>query len=158
MALEAQQPELEGYAKGKKLHEQLEASGAYEKVSNRRGAQLLQAYLPTEASLAAANLTLDKPLKSPSVARQILYRTMRQAFPYLDEQTRQEYGTPEAAIRPRTQANLITAGRRGLAALMEAYHSGNYTGKQWGGKRAGSTGGRREPGPGKTLGRPRKVR
>ena len=140
--------ELEGYAKAKKLHEQLERSGAYEKLKNRRGAQLLRAYLLTQDSLAEANQTLEKPYSSDTSAGAMLTYTMRQAFPLLDEQTRLEYGTPEAALQPRTQAGLIRGGRRGHAAIIEAYHEGTYTGKQ--------LGGRREPGAGKTIGRPRK--
>jgi hypothetical protein len=145
MAIEAEQAaKLEGYIKGKKLHEQLEASGAYEKIRSRRGAQLLRAYLPTQRSAAEANQTLEKPYgKSPGA---VISYTMRQAFPFLDEQTRQEYGTPEAALKPRTQANMITNGRRNLTAAFEAYHAGTYTGRP--------LGGRREAGAGKTLGRP----
>ncbi|MGH2495789.1 MAG: hypothetical protein ACRDIV_13910 [Ktedonobacteraceae bacterium] len=147
MTIEAEQvAELEGYVKGKKLHEQLEASGAYEKVRNRRGAQLLRVYLPTQRSAAEANQTLEEPYrKSPG---SVIARTMREAFTFLDDQMRQEYGTPEAALKPRTQASMITNGRRNLNAAFEAYHQGTYTGKP--------LGGRREPGEGKGLhmGRP----
>lgn len=148
MAGEERRAELEGYEKGRKLHEQLEASGAYDRIRNRRGVQLLQAYLPTQRSAAEANQTLEKPY-SPTTAGIMLIYTMRQAFPQLDEQTRQEYGSAEAALKPRTKAGQITGRRRGHAALIEAYHSGTYTGKP--------LGGRRTPGEGKGLhmGRPR---
>ncbi len=143
MGNEAQKvAESEEYAKGKKLHEQLEASGAYENVRNRRGAQLLNAYLPTQLSAAEANQTLDKPYSSDISAAVTIAYTMRQAFTFLDEQTRQEYGTPEAALSPRTHAGL----RRGQETIIKAYHAGTYTGKP--------LGGRREPGEGKKIGRP----
>ncbi len=83
MEVVVQNEELEGYAKARKLHEQLERSGAYEKIRNRRGAQLLRAYLPTQDSISEANKTLERPYNSEGAANMAVHRAMQKAFTFL---------------------------------------------------------------------------
>jgi hypothetical protein len=150
MTIHERADEQKQFEKAKKLHEQLESSGAYEKIPDRRGAQLLRAYLPTQATMKEVSQTLEKPVSAARVSL-ILRRGMRQAFPYLDEQTRQEYGTPDAALQERTHASRLPNIMKASAIIAQSHREGTYAGKK-------PLGGRREPGPGKTIGRPRRVR
>src|SRR6266702_219276 len=84
MSSEVEAQEQEIFAKAKKLDAQLESSGVYEQIPNRRAAQLLKIYLSTNVrTQAEVGQKLEKPLSGGSVSR-LLYVGIRQAFPLLD--------------------------------------------------------------------------
>lgn len=93
-----------------KLHQHLEAAGAYQKLTQLdkkrrlknppRRTTLLQTYLTTE--LTQGELAPLVGLGAGSSVQYHLLTSLRDVLPVLPEPVRQEYGTPEQAIRVKS--------------------------------------------------------